>query len=129
MDNEANKQKPTSSRPWTPVHGRPRTSGRAGPLRCANLRTSVIDYISSGKIELVINLPEGTYREELTSDYKIRRAAMAFGVSLINNIKCALLFAQKVRKVEIWQYRQVLRDAHDGWNPDQKLTARKMSIF
>ncbi|KAG2799949.1 hypothetical protein PC129_g19791 [Phytophthora cactorum] len=85
MDNEANKQKPTSSRPWTP----------------ATRSTAVIDYISSGKIELVTNLSEGTYREELTSEYNIHHAAVAFGVSLINNIKCALLFAQKVRKVEI----------------------------
>ncbi|KAL4172766.1 hypothetical protein KRP22_007928 [Phytophthora ramorum] len=65
---------------------------------------SVIEYISSGKIELVINVPEGANREELTSGYKIRRAAVDFGVSLINNVKCALLFAQavqKVRKLEI----------------------------
>ncbi|KUF98785.1 URA2 protein [Phytophthora nicotianae] len=93
---------------------------------------SVIDYISSGKIELVINVPEGTNREELTSGYKIRRAAVDFGVSLINNIKCALLFAQamqKVRKLEICNIAEYYAMPTIGWRPGQKLTARKMSIF
>ncbi|KAL3665461.1 hypothetical protein V7S43_009499 [Phytophthora oleae] len=93
---------------------------------------SVIDYISSGKIELVINVPEGTNREELTSGYKIRRAAVDFGVSLINNIKCALLFAQamqKVRKLEICNISEYYAMPTIGWRPGQKLTARKMSIF
>ncbi|KAG2530656.1 hypothetical protein JM18_001304 [Phytophthora kernoviae] len=93
---------------------------------------SVIDYISTGKIELVINVPEGSNREELTSGYKIRRAAVDFGVSLINNIKCALLFAQalqKVRKLEICNIAEYYAMPTIGWRPGQKLTARKMSIF
>ncbi|KAF4146295.1 MGS-like domain-containing protein [Phytophthora infestans] len=40
---------------------------------------SVIDYISPGKIELAINVPEGTKLQELTIYYKIRRAAVDFG--------------------------------------------------
>jgi carbamoyl-phosphate synthase large subunit len=93
---------------------------------------SVIEYISTGKIELVINVPEGTNREELTSGYQIRRAAVDFGVSLINNIKCALLFAQamqKVKKLEICNISEYYAMPTIGWRPGQKLTARKMSIF
>jgi carbamoyl-phosphate synthase large subunit len=47
--------------------------------------------IKQGKIDLVINVSEGTTRkDELTSGYLIRRAAVDFGVSLITNIKCAI---------------------------------------
>ncbi|TYZ61736.1 hypothetical protein PybrP1_009146, partial [[Pythium] brassicae (nom. inval.)] len=47
----------------------------------------VIDYISQGKIELAINVPDGPNREELSAGYLIRRAAVDFGVSLIKNVK------------------------------------------
>jgi carbamoyl-phosphate synthase large subunit len=90
------------------------------------------DYISTGKIDLVINVPEGSNREELTSGYQIRRAAVDFGVSLINNIKCAVLFAQaiqKVRKFEICDIAEYYAMPTMGWRPGQKLTARKMSLF
>ncbi|KAF4131016.1 putative protein ura1 [Phytophthora infestans] len=39
-------------------------------------------------IELGISMPEGTNHQEPTSCYKIRRAAVDFGVALMNNIKC-----------------------------------------
>ena len=50
----------------------------------------------------------------------------------INNIKCALLFAQatqKVRKLEICNISEYYAMPTIGWRPGQKLTARKMSIF
>ncbi|KAF1318605.1 Carbamoyl-phosphate synthase, large subunit, partial [Globisporangium splendens] len=92
---------------------------------------NVIDYISKGKIELVINVPEGSNNEELSSGYLIRRAAVDFGVSLINNIKCAVLFAQaiqKVKKLEICNISEYYAMPTIGWRPGQKLSARKMSI-
>ncbi|KAE9283656.1 hypothetical protein PR003_g27065 [Phytophthora rubi] len=65
---------------------------------------SVIDYILPGNIELVMKVPDGINRDELTSGYMIHHAAVDFVVSLINNVKCALLFAhaiQNVKKFEI----------------------------
>jgi carbamoyl-phosphate synthase/aspartate carbamoyltransferase len=92
---------------------------------------NVIDYISQGKIELVINVPEGSNNEELSAGYLIRRAAVDFGVSLINNVKCAVLFAQaiqKVKKLEICDISEYYAMPTVGWRPGQKLSARKMSI-
>lgn len=97
-----------------------------------NSRPSVIEYISSGKIELVINVPEGSNREERSDGYLIRRAAVDFGVSLINNVKCAVLFAQaiqKVRKFEISSISEYYAMPTVGWRAGQKLLARKMSLF
>ncbi|KAJ0397019.1 hypothetical protein P43SY_003963 [Pythium insidiosum] len=92
---------------------------------------SATDYISSGKIDLVINVPDGSNRDEISAGYLIRRAAVDFGVSLINNVKCAVLFAQaiqKVRKLEICNISEYYAMPTVGWRPGQKLTARKMSI-
>jgi carbamoyl-phosphate synthase/aspartate carbamoyltransferase len=51
--------------------------------------------IKGGKIDLVINISEdATRREEVTSGYIIRRAAVDFGISLITNIKCAIELAE-----------------------------------
>ena len=56
---------------------------------------SVIRWIKEKHIDMVINIPEGTSRrDEVTSGYKIRRTAVDFGVSLLTNIKCALLFCE-----------------------------------
>jgi Carbamoyl-phosphate synthase L chain, ATP binding domain/MGS-like domain len=47
--------------------------------------------IKKGNIDLVINISDGTGRkDELTSGYIIRRAAVDFGSSLVTNLKCAV---------------------------------------
>jgi len=52
--------------------------------------SSSLTEIKEGDVELVINISEGTTRkDEITSGYLIRRAAVDFGVSLVTNIKCA----------------------------------------
>ena len=49
---------------------------------------AVIDWIEKRVVDLVVNIPEGsTRREEVTSGYLIRRAAVDFGASLLTNIK------------------------------------------
>jgi len=51
---------------------------------------SALAEIKEGDVELVINISEGTTRkDEITSGYLIRRAAVDFGISLVTNIKCA----------------------------------------
>lgn len=46
-----------------------------------------IDYINSGKIGLVINIPKNNEEQELSNDYLIRRAAIDHEVPLLTNLK------------------------------------------
>ena len=53
--------------------------------------SSALKEIHDGHIDMVINISEGTNRrDEITSGYVIRRAAVDFDVSLITNVKCAV---------------------------------------
>lgn len=52
------------------------------------------EYIKSGKIDLVINLPKNYQEEELTNDYMIRRTAVDFKVPLITNRQIAMRLAE-----------------------------------
>merc|ERR1711862_627748 len=53
--------------------------------------SSALQAIKQNKVDLVINISEGTnMKDELTSGYMIRRAAVDFGVSLVTNVKCAI---------------------------------------
>ena len=55
---------------------------------------NALDLIQSGKVDLVVNIPKDASAEELTNDYKIRRAAVDHGVPLITNIQLAQRLAQ-----------------------------------
>lgn len=56
---------------------------------------SVLKALKQGKFDLVINISEGTTRkDEISSGYIIRRAAVDFDVSLITNVKCAIKLAE-----------------------------------
>jgi carbamoyl-phosphate synthase/aspartate carbamoyltransferase len=56
---------------------------------------TAVDEIKQGNIDLVINVSDGTGRkDEITSGYLIRRAAVDFGSSLITNVKCAIELVQ-----------------------------------
>lgn len=56
---------------------------------------SALRVIKDGKIDLVINVSEGsTRKEEITAGYVIRRAVVDFGVSLITDVKCAIMLAE-----------------------------------
>eukprot|EP01035_Chromulina_nebulosa_P019330 gene19330-25194_t len=58
-----------------------------------------LSWIRQRKVDLVINIPEGTTRsDEVTSGYLIRRAAVDFGVSLLLNIKCTVLFCEALHR-------------------------------
>jgi carbamoyl-phosphate synthase large subunit len=46
-----------------------------------------IDYIRSGRIGLVINIPKNNEEEELSNDYLIRRAAIDHRVPLLTNLR------------------------------------------
>jgi len=60
---------------------------------------TVLKWIANRKIDLVINIPEGTMRsDEVTAGYKMRRYATDFGTSLLTNIKCAVLFCEALTR-------------------------------
>jgi carbamoyl-phosphate synthase/aspartate carbamoyltransferase len=60
---------------------------------------SIVKWLKDKRIDLVINIPEGTTRrEEVTSGYRIRRTAVDFGCSLLTNMKCALLFCDALHR-------------------------------
>lgn len=56
---------------------------------------SALRVIKDGLIDLVINVSEGsTRKDEITAGYIIRRAVVDFGVSLITDVKCAIMLAE-----------------------------------
>jgi carbamoyl-phosphate synthase/aspartate carbamoyltransferase len=56
-----------------------------------------IQYLSDGKIELVINIPDGFRTETVSDGYLIRRTAVDFGVGLITNIKCGVMLVKALQ--------------------------------
>ena len=62
-------------------------------------KLSALNEIRSGKIDMLINISEGTsHRDEITAGYIMRRAAVDFGVSLITNVKCAVFLAEALER-------------------------------
>ena len=60
---------------------------------------SALTEIKEGDVELVINVSEGTTRkDEITSGYLIRRAAVDFGISLVTNNNCAVWLVEGLER-------------------------------
>merc|ERR1711871_1460353 len=60
---------------------------------------SVIKWIKSGKIDLVINIADGSMkRDEITAGYLMRRAAVDYGASLVTNVKCAIMLCEGLHR-------------------------------
>ena len=55
---------------------------------------SATDYIKSGKIDLVINIPKNFQQEELNNDYLIRRTAVDYKIPLITNRQLAMRLSE-----------------------------------
>jgi len=76
-----------------------------------NKKPSVIDFLSSGKISFVVNIPENLTRKAVTDGYHIRRTSVDFGIPLFTNIKSARLLVsalqlyerEGVKKVNPWK--------------------------
>merc|ERR1719167_1313167 len=60
---------------------------------------AILDYLSNGKLDLVVNVPENLTRREQTNGYKIRRTAVDFGVPLISNLQLARLMVRALGKL------------------------------
>lgn len=77
------------------------TSGTARSLRANGIAAETLrwpleegtpnslEYINSGRIGLVINIPKNNQSDELSNDYLIRRAAVDCGVPLFTNLNLA----------------------------------------
>jgi len=65
----------------------------------AGTKGGVMSKLRDQEIGLLINIPEGTKKEdEITSGYLMRRAAVDFGCALITNIKCAIMLVEAMEK-------------------------------
>jgi carbamoyl-phosphate synthase small subunit len=58
----------------------------------------VLDAIRSGAVGLVINVPSSDEAVEVTNGYRIRRAAVDFGVPLVTNVKTATLLVDALAR-------------------------------
>ncbi len=54
-----------------------------------NKHPNILDYLKSGKIDMVINIPKNLTKDELDNDYLIRRTAVDFNIPLITNSRLA----------------------------------------
>jgi carbamoyl-phosphate synthase large subunit len=78
---------------------------------------NIMDYLSNGSIDLVVNIPKNDQREELTNDYLIRRRAVDFGVPLMTNTQLAEQFVRAIARkrpsdleIKSWkEYRRIVR--------------------
>ncbi|MEW6381606.1 MAG: carbamoyl-phosphate synthase (glutamine-hydrolyzing) large subunit [bacterium] len=64
-------------------------------------KPNILDYLTGGKIDLVINIPKNFQEDELTNDYIIRRKAVDFAIPLFTNIQLARRFADAVCKKSV----------------------------
>jgi carbamoyl-phosphate synthase large subunit len=62
---------------------------------------NVMEYLSSRKLDLVVNIPKSSQQEELTNDYLIRRRSVDFGIPLITNIQLAEYFVRAMSRKRI----------------------------
>jgi carbamoyl-phosphate synthase large subunit len=59
---------------------------------------SALQYLADGKIDLCVNIPKTTEKEELNDDYLIRRRAVDLNVPLITNVKVAKRFVKALKQ-------------------------------
>jgi len=68
-------------------------------------KPSILDALTTRKIDLVINFPEKMNPEELTDGYRIRRAAVDFSISLVTNLKSAILLVNSMQRIKNFRIR------------------------
>lgn len=66
-----------------------------------NRNPSTMDYMNTGKIDLIINIPKTAEQVELDHDYEIRRKAIDLNISLITNIQIAKRFVKALSLLKV----------------------------
>ncbi len=64
-------------------------------------KPNTLDYIKSGMIDLIVNIPKDLSSSELSNDYTIRRSAVDFNVPLITNARLASAFLIAICNLDI----------------------------
>lgn len=86
----------------------------------------VIDAIKMNKVDVVINVPEGTKKdEEVTIGYAMRRSAVDFGVPLVTNIKCANLLVEALARhkgIKVQSVESFYRIPTVGWQRETEMS-------
>jgi carbamoyl-phosphate synthase large subunit len=59
---------------------------------------NVMEFLQSGKIDLVVNIPKNVQEQELTNDYLIRRKAVDLAIPLITNLQLAQRFIEALSR-------------------------------
>lgn len=62
----------------------------------SHAKNTVVSYIESGKIDLIINIPRNYSRQELSDGYYIRRTAVDYHIPLISNSQIAKIFVNAI---------------------------------
>jgi carbamoyl-phosphate synthase large subunit len=83
-------------------------------------KPSLLDFIVPDRLDLIINIPAGLDRKELTDGYIIRRRATDFGIPLITNLQLAELFvkaiaAKRPEDLRARAYEDYLKGSDEQW--------------
>jgi carbamoyl-phosphate synthase large subunit len=93
-------------------------------------KPSLLDYISPDRLDLIINIPAGYDRRELTDGYIIRRRATDFGIPLITNAQLAEMLVKSItlkRQVHLKPEPYDFYVAADGpaESPDERIKGKR----
>ncbi|KAJ9467135.1 Protein URA2 [Diplonema papillatum] len=64
-------------------------------------QADAVEYIRTGKLDLVINVPASLSSSAVTAGYQMRRSSVDFGVSLITNVQLAVALVQALERVDV----------------------------
>ncbi len=78
-----------------------------------NREPNTLSYIADRKIDLVINIPKSSEKEELDNDYLIRRRAVDFDVPLITNLQLAKRLVEPLYSTTIKELKVKSWDEYD----------------
>jgi carbamoyl-phosphate synthase/aspartate carbamoyltransferase len=101
----------------------------------SKLTPNVKEYLQAGKIDCVINIssldvaPKEGGDDEVTAGYVIRRTAVDFGLSMLTNIKTAVLFCaalERYQGIKVQTIQEMYDMAVMGWTSEG--TASKLQM-
>ena len=75
-------------------------------------KPSLLDYITPDRLDLILNVPLGLDRAELTDGYIIRRRAIDYGVPLITNLQLAELLVKSLATKTLEDLRPLSYEAY-----------------
>jgi len=83
-----------------------------------NKKPNALEYLRSGLIDLVINIPKDLTSSELSNDYTIRRSAADFNIPLITNTNLAVAYLTAICKLTI---KDIKIKSWDEYHPENAL--------